>query len=145
ENVFDIQQGVAILLAVKLPRINPHPSPLPKGEGAKVPSTLPKGEGAGKPSPFGRGLGEGSTVHHADVWGLRAQEYFYLLEHDVRQTQWQTLTRATPNYLFIPQDDRLRGEYEKYFSVTEIFPVNSVGVVTGQDAEAIKFSADEAE
>ncbi|MEO6907474.1 MAG: type ISP restriction/modification enzyme, partial [Abditibacteriaceae bacterium] len=132
ENVFDIQQGVAILLAVK------------KNSGSGVPPLETEHEI--KRQDATPTLPQNSAViHHADVWGLREQKYFYLLQHDVRQTQWETLAPATPNYLFIPQDNRLRGEYEKYFSVTEIFPVNSVGVVTGQDTEAIKFSADEAE
>jgi len=137
ENVFDIQQGVAILLAVKKANV---PSPW-QGEGQGE-GRLDAQEITPHPSPLPV-RGEGAIIHHADVWGLRGQKYFYLLEHDVRQTRWQTLAPATPNYLFIPQDDRLRGEYQKYFSVTDIFPVNSVGIVTARDALTIGFSEDE--
>jgi hypothetical protein len=42
-----------------------------------------------------------------------------------------------PNYLFVPQDGEKRDEYECGVKVMEILPVNTVGIVTGQDAESI--------
>jgi len=45
-----------------------------------------------------------------------------------------------PFYLFTFQDRSLFIEYRKYWVINEIFSINSVGIVTGQDVEAIAFS-----
>lgn len=47
-------------------------------------------------------------------------------------------------YLFVPQDNDLRAEYEKGWKVTDIFPVNSVGIVTGQDKKTIGITQEQA-
>jgi REP element-mobilizing transposase RayT len=119
KNVFDIQQGVAIGIFVKK-----------KGK-----KTVP------------------ATVRHADLWGARekkdsagriiAGKYAWLAAKDVSSTKWKKLKPNTPFYLFIPQDERLRKEYEAGWSIKEIMPVNSVGIVTARDDLAIGFTKEE--
>jgi predicted helicase len=114
ENVFDIQQGVAIGLFVK--RQNKA------------------------------GLSQLATVHHAHLYGPRevyqkvAQEqylvggkYRWLTEHDITITEWRKLEPETPFYLFVPQDIDLRTEYEQGWKLTDIFPVNNIGMQTHRD------------
>ena len=108
ENVFDIQQGVAISIFLRKP---------------------------GKESQ--------ATVHHAHLWGTRQAKYESLLESDISDTDWDLLEPESPNYLFKPWDKDVGEEYESWPKITEIMPTNSVGVVTGQDREAICWSADE--
>jgi predicted helicase len=36
-------------------------------------------------------------------------------------------------YLYIPRDEKLLGKYEKYFKITEILPLNGVGITTARD------------
>lgn len=96
ENVFDIEQGVAISLLVKR-----------------------------------KGLSQ--AVYHADLWGTRKEKYRALLEAEKDSIDWQKLQPSTPFYLFIPQDEAVREEYEQGWQVTDIFPVNSVGIVTARD------------
>ena len=43
-------------------------------------------------------------------------------------------------YLFVPQDLKAWKSYKKGWKVTDIFPVNTVGVVTGQDKKTISFT-----
>lgn len=93
-----------------------------------------------KRSDAGEGL---ATVHHGDMRGDRASKYKKLAELDVGSTKWTTITPHTPQYFFIPRDDELEGEYESGFGVQNIFPVNSVGIVTGRDKLTIKWSRDE--
>ena len=112
-NVFDIQQGVAISIFVKKP-------------------------GAEKPNDE-----TGATVHHADLWGTRESKYETLSASDVSRTEWTRLKPKSPNYLFIPWDDELEDEYGRFPKITEIMPVNSVGVVTGRDKTAIQWTRDE--
>ena len=104
ENVFDIQQGVAIGIFVK--------------ESVKA-------------SP--------ATVHYAELWGLREGKYNALLESDIATTGWSQLNPTSPFYLFVPRDEAYLLEYEKGWKVTDIFPVNSVGIVTSRDDFVLDF------
>jgi predicted helicase len=82
-------------------------------------------------------------IFHADVWGMRTQKYHVLLEAALDNVPWKVLEPAQPFYLFIPQNEGLREEYERGLKVTEIFPVNSVGIVTADDGTLIGFTEQE--
>jgi predicted helicase len=104
ENVFDIQQGVAI-------------------------GIFAKEQGKTRPA----------TVHYADLWGLREGKYKALTESDIASTDWGELKPSSPFYLFVPFQEDLLAEYEKGWKVTDIFPVNSVGIVTSRDHFVMDF------
>ena len=124
ENVFDIQQGVAIGIFVKR-----------QGQNSSS---------------------QTATVHHAHLWGQRevyektpdgteqlvGGKYQWLAEHDVTTTEWSKLEPNSPFYLFIPQDDVLRAEYEQGKKVTEIMPINVLGFQTHRDHFVIDFDRD---
>jgi len=79
----------------------------------------------------------GCKVYHSEIWGLREGKYEWLLENDVKETNWMELLPKSEFYLFIPRDERLLEGYEKHPKITEIFPVNSVGIVTSRDGFVI--------
>jgi hypothetical protein len=124
QNVFDIQQGVAIGIFIK--RQVQYSS------------------------------SQTATVRHAHLWGQReiyeksptgteqlvGGKYQWLTEHDVTTTEWSKVEPNSPFYLFIPQDDVLRAEYEQGWKVTEIMPVNVLGFQTHRDHFAIDFDKD---
>ena len=120
ENVFDIQQGVAILLCVKQPVAW---ASCPREDMGNMGET---------PMPPCR-------VFHADLYGLREDKYQHLAETDVSNTQWTELQPSSPFYLFVPQNTELRAEYEQGWKVTEIFPVNVLGFQTHRDHFAVDF------
>ena len=105
QNVFDIQQGVAIALFVKE---------------------------KGKSGP--------ATVHHADLWGTRASKYEVLAASEVSNTEWEVIEPLSPNYLFKPWNRELEKEYQRWPKITEVMPVNSVGIVTARDNLTIQWS-----
>jgi predicted helicase len=105
ENVFDIQQGVAIGIFIKEP---------------------------GKIGP--------ASVQYADLWGPRENKYKALFETDVKVVNWQVLEPNSPNYMFIPTNSDNRVEYEKYWIVKDIFPVNNAGLFTSRDKLTIHSS-----
>ena len=114
ENVFDIQQGVAIGLYVK------------RADGRSAPV----------------------RVRHADLWGLRDMgedggKYGWLAGHDVESTRWRESAPRAPLYLFVPRDETLAAEYEAGWRLTDIFPANSVGIVTARDRLAIRWTGEE--
>ena len=114
ENVFDIQQGVAIGIFVK------H-----------------------------RDAPQGATrVYHGDLYGERESKenggkYEWLVGNDVETTNWVEIAPKSPHYLLIPRDEDLAQEYETGWSIPEVFPINSAGVVTARDKLTIHWSADQ--
>ena len=106
ENVFDIQQGVAISIFVK------------KKE-------LSKG------------------VFHADMYGSRNSKYKQCEEQSIENIEWNTIKPTTPFYLFIPYDNETAKEYDKFYSLKDIFSINSIGIITANDKNLIKFNKDE--
>ena len=84
-----------------------------------------------------------ARVHHADLYGEREAKYETLSETDISSTDWELLQPQSPNYLFKPWDYELANEYDKWHKITDIMPVNSAGIVTGQDKVAIQWQYDE--
>lgn len=83
-------------------------------------------------------------VRHANLYGPRKQKYAWLRKHGLKNIKWQTLTPAAPSYLFVPHDGELENGYRRFPSVSDIFPDNSVGVVTARDKITIHWSAEDA-
>jgi predicted helicase len=108
ENVFDIQQGVAIGIFVK-------------EENKDVPA----------------------KVHYADMWGIRDTKYRALFETEINTAEWLELAPTSPFYFFVPREEELRPEYEKGWKITEVFPINSTGIVTARDSIVIDFNSQE--
>ena len=84
-----------------------------------------------------------AKVFHADLWGTRSAKYTTLAVSDRETTDWKCIGPTSPDYMFKPRESLLDREYEQWQRITEIAPVNSVGVVTGQDKVAIRWSANE--
>ena len=76
-------------------------------------------------------------VNHSEIWGLRESKYNWLLKNDIETTKWNKLSPKSEFYLFIPRDEVLLESYNKYPKITEIFPVNGVGIVTARDSFVI--------
>ncbi len=86
-----------------------------------------------------------ATMHYADMWGTRDAKYNALFETDTNTTTWTELTPTSPFYFFVPREEELRPEYEKWHKVTEVLPINSVGIVTARDKLTIRWSRKEVE
>lgn len=84
-----------------------------------------------------------ARVYHAELWGAREAKYAWLEAHDVTTTAWQEIQPQTPFYLFVPQDTALSASYNTFVSVPDLFPVNSVGIVTARDRLTIGWSPEE--
>jgi len=108
QNVFEIQQGVAIGLLV---------------------------------NPVSTGPGRRS---HADLWGERERaggtgKYGWLATHDVTSTRWESIASKPPLRLFVSRDEALHDEYQAGWSLSDIFPVHSTGIVSKRDSIAFHF------
>jgi len=121
ENVFDIRQGVSIVLMVRLLRSVPRKPDPDEDEG---PTIIRKAKIVTK-------------VHYTDLWGERETKYGWLEKHEEQTTKWERIKPASPWYFFVPRDTEDIKEYLDWPSVKDIFRENNVGVVTARDAFAI--------
>ncbi|NMM14113.1 MAG: N-6 DNA methylase [Rhodoferax sp.] len=143
KNVFDIEQGVSITFLVKLPNIV-QAEPV-KAVEEVFELTAPE-PGAVKKAKHRQLEGGKVTlkarIHQADLWGSRDYKYDWLEKHGLLDTPWQDLQPALPQLLLVPRDETDAAEYERGWKVTDIFPVNSVGIVTARDSLTIHFTAE---
>ena len=84
-----------------------------------------------------------AKLYHADLWGTRDRKYDWLLDHDLNTTEWQEIHPKSEFYFFVPRDERHLAQYETFRKITDIFPVNSVGIVTSRDKFVIDDTKDE--
>ena len=84
-----------------------------------------------------------ALVHHAECYGTRENKYDYLDTHDLSSTEWKNINPHSPSYMFIPRDEALEAEYRRFAAIPEVFPINSVGIVTARDHLTIRWSEQE--
>jgi predicted helicase len=89
------------------------------------------------------GRGPGGGVYHAHLYGRREDKYAWLDSHDLSTSGYQPLAPASPFYFFTPRQTQNLAAYQSWPSVAEIFPVNSVGIVTARDNLTIRYTPDE--
>jgi predicted helicase len=80
-----------------------------------------------------------STVYHDDLYGDEKFKNRWLSESSITTTEWEKINPKFPNYLFVPQNTDLLDEYEKGYKITDIFPVNSVGIGSARDNMVVDF------
>jgi predicted helicase len=84
-----------------------------------------------------------SDIQHAHLYGMREAKYDWLSTHDVNSTDWKEIEPQKPFSLFIPQDNEFLQEYEKEYSIKDIFGLSNAGMVTARDALTIHNSKDD--
>ncbi|MDP3442125.1 MAG: type ISP restriction/modification enzyme, partial [Ignavibacteria bacterium] len=72
-------------------------------------------------------------VYHYDLFGKRDWKYEFLWNNTLKTVQFTELQPTRPNFFFVQKDFEEQKQYEKGFAINEIFPVNSVGIVTARD------------
>lgn len=118
DNVFDIQQGVAIGLFVK------------RSDTAHGPARVLHADVWGEREA-----------------GPDGGKYGWLAANSVETTAWTELAPKPPLYLFIQRDEELLEEYEAGWSIPAIFSPNgdpAPGIVTTHDQFAISWTPEEA-
>jgi predicted helicase len=138
DNVFDITVGVAIVLFVKLPRGGvaadgrPPPTSRKKKDGGALPNAATK-----KKKP--------TIIHHADLWGLRKNKYDWLNVHNAEKTEWTVFEPDASDFRFVPRNAKHETEWNKGWSIRDIFPVSNNGLKTDRDELFFDFDRKELE
>ncbi|MCX7047309.1 MAG: DNA methyltransferase [Candidatus Sumerlaeota bacterium] len=124
ENVFDIQQGVAIGIFVRHIRYEK------KGVAAVHHAHL------WGPREVWQERTDGARE-------LAGGKYHSLQQSNVVTTKWTALKPDSPFYLFAPLDPKLIREYNNGWKVTDAMPVYSLGIATARDDFAVAFRKEE--
>lgn len=114
-NVFDIQQGVAIIIGVKT-------RPTVQGDKRKKGTDIPL-----------------AKVYHADLWGGRKEKYAALWEGSLRNHLFDKLPIQRPFYTLTPSNYLRRDSYEKGFALSDFFKQSTSGIQTSRDHLIVDF------
>ncbi|HAE86108.1 MAG TPA: DNA methyltransferase, partial [Anaerolineaceae bacterium] len=86
---------------------------------------------------------ETHKVFHRDLFGSREQKYIWLREHAFTVDNYEILTPNKPYYFFVRRKTEDISHYLEWKKINEIFPVNSVGIVTARDKLTIHWDKQE--
>lgn len=84
-----------------------------------------------------------AKVWHTDIFGKRQNKYDILNALTVRDISWTPVEPNDPFYFFIPRNESNRQTYEKGFSIQELMPEHTTGVVTARDGLVIAKTSQE--
>ena len=76
-------------------------------------------------------------VLHYDLFGKRDFKYDFLSENSIQSIEFSELQNVAPMYFMVQKNFEAQKTYNKGFSVSELFSLNNVGVVTSRDSFVI--------
>jgi len=80
-----------------------------------------------------------SQVFHADLYGLREEKYDWLDKNDFLKENYLKIEPQTPYYFLVKRNTEKIKQYLNWTKITEIFPINGVGMTTARDNFVIGF------
>lgn len=84
-------------------------------------------------------------VFRGDLHGTRESKLRALARSPVERLPWAEVQPRAPLWLFRPSDAQRDREFRKGLPLPEIFPLHSLGVVTGRDAQVLALDRGELE
>jgi predicted helicase len=85
-------------------------------------------------------INELGKIFHFDLFGKRELKYNFLKENSIGYIPYKEFPNIAPNYFFVNKDFVGQKNYDKGFSIQELFALNNVGIATAKDAILINFS-----
>jgi predicted helicase len=89
--------------------------------------------GKKKPNELGK-------VFHFDLYGKREFKYDFLSQNNLKTVMYEEVGFLPPNYFFVTKDFNGRADYEKGFSIDNLFPVSTSGIKTHSDDTLVSLS-----
>ncbi|WP_242003828.1 type ISP restriction/modification enzyme [Brachyspira aalborgi] len=74
-----------------------------------------------------------AKVYHYDLFGKREDKYKFLFDNNLDNIEWKELKFEAPFFLFIPQNEIIKSEYDRGISVKDMFRISGVGICTKRD------------
>lgn len=130
ENVFDIMQGVSINIFVRYSnsslrersRSNPNKIDCHASKEARNDNIYSNSDNSNL-----------AKVYHYDLFGKREDKYKFLFDNNLDNLEWKELKLEAPFFLFIPQNEIIKSEYDRGISVKDMFRISGVGITTAHD------------
>ncbi len=72
-------------------------------------------------------------VFHTDFWGTRIQKFEQCLNNSLNTIEFNELKPSSPFYVFTPQNEIHKNDYNKFWGVKQIFSISGTGVITKRD------------
>ena len=127
ENVFDIMQGVSINIFIKNAKNqNNNVAVAHCVNGSKK-------SAQGVTTPCYSENKALAKVYHYDLFGKREDKYKFLFDNNLDNIEWKELKFEAPFFLFIPQNEIIKSEYDRGISVKDMFRISGVGICTKRD------------
>lgn len=82
-------------------------------------------------------VNELGKVLHYDLFGKREFKYDFLNKNSIKTIDYNELPNVAPMYLMVQKDFEAQASYEKGVSVSKLFSINNVGIVTSRDSFVI--------
>ncbi len=80
-----------------------------------------------------------TQMFHTELYGLRKEKYHWLDGNYCSKENYVNIKPQSPYYFFKKRDTQKIKRYLKWKKVTEIFPLNGVGITTARDNFVIDF------
>jgi len=87
--------------------------------------------------------GKQCSVCYADLYGLRDNKYHWLLSNPFHPDNYDRIHPESPFYFYTRHCKKHISHYLRWKKINEIFPVNSVGIVTARDHLTIRWTENE--
>lgn len=82
-------------------------------------------------------------VFHYDLYGKRDFKYDFLNENSIQSIDFNELPNIAPMYFMVQKNFEAQKTYDEGFSVSELFSLNNVGIVTARDKFTIHQTKEE--
>ncbi|MBC8383852.1 MAG: N-6 DNA methylase [Candidatus Cloacimonetes bacterium] len=86
---------------------------------------------------------KGCEVFYHNLYGERNSKYEWFEQDKVEPYKYDEILPKSPYYFFIERHTQNIQHYLLWKKISEIFPVNSVGIVTARDSFVVSFSKNE--
>lgn len=84
-----------------------------------------------------------AEVHHHDLFGVRDHKYKTLQDGHFDRGVYEPGSARKPFYLLIPQDTAALAEYQHGWKITELLPINNMGITSGNDSNLVALDDEE--
>lgn len=80
---------------------------------------------------------------HYDLYGTREGKYQFLCDKNLPQIDFKEIYPQAPQYYFVPKNFNFQTEYNQGVSITDLFSIKSVGIITARDDFTIYHTSQE--
>ena len=81
-------------------------------------------------------------IFHFDLYGKREFKYDFLSRNSISTIPYKVIPDKAPMYFMVQKNFELADIYNEGFSISDLFPLNNVGIVTSKDSILINSKKD---